>query len=69
MARPLVKLSVKLPPEVVGVLRALSEKQSTTLTEVIRRGISLQETLHALTDKGEKILVEDRRGRHRQLVF
>lgn len=69
MAKRLVKLSIKLPPEIAAVLRTLSEKQSTTMTEVIRKGISLQESLSTLTDKGEKILIEDRKGRLRQLVL
>jgi hypothetical protein len=69
MARPVVKLSVNLPPEDVAVIRELSAKRSTTMTEVIRKGIGLQKYLQDAIDKGGKIFVEDRRGRLREIVL
>ena len=58
MARPVVKLSVNLPPGDVAVLRELAKRRRTTMTDVIRKGIGT-----------EKILVEDRRGRRREIVL
>lgn len=69
MARPVVKLSVNLPPEDVAVIRELAKRRSTTMTEVIRKGIGMQKYLQAAVDKGGKIFVEDRRGRLREIVL
>ena len=69
MARPVVKLSVNLPPGDVAVIRELAKKRSTTMTEVIRRGIGLQKYWQEVLDKGGKVLVEDRRGRLREVVI
>jgi hypothetical protein len=69
MARPLVKLSINLPPGDVTVIRELAKRRSTTMTEVIRRGIGTEKYLQDAVDKGGKILVEDRRGRLRQIVI
>lgn len=69
MARPVVKLSLNLSPGDVAMLRELAKRRDTTMTEVIRRGVSMQKYLQDASDKGGKILVEDRRGRLRQIVF
>lgn len=69
MARPVMKLSVNLPPGDVAVIRELAKKRSTTMTEVIRRGIGTQKYLQDAVDKGGKIFVEDRRGRLREIVL
>lgn len=69
MARPVVKLSVNLSPEDVEVIRELAKKRSTTMTEVIRKGIGMQKYLQDAVAKGGKILVEDRRGRLREIVL
>jgi hypothetical protein len=69
MALPVVKLSVNLPPGDVTVIRELAKRRSTTMTEVIRKGIGMQKYLQDVVDKGGKILVEDRRGRLRQIVL
>jgi hypothetical protein len=69
MARPVVKLSVNLPQEDVDVIRGLAKRRSTTMTEVIRKGIGTQKWLQDAVDKGGKIFVEDRRGRLRQIVL
>ena len=69
MARPVVKLSVNLPPGDIAMLRGLAKRRSTTMTEVIRRGIGTQKYLQDAVDKGGKIFVEDRKGRLREIVF
>lgn len=69
MARPVVKLSVNLPPEIVAVIRELAKKRSTTMTEVIRKGIGTQKYLQDAIDKGGKLFVEDRKGRLREIVL
>ena len=69
MAKPVVKLSVNLPQEIVDVLRGLATRRNTTMTEVIRRGIGTEKYLQDAVDKGGKVLVEDRRGRLRQIVL
>ena len=69
MARPVVKLSVNLPPGDVTVIRGLAKKRSTTMTEVIRRALGTEKYLQDVVDKGGKVFVEDRRGRLRQIVL
>jgi hypothetical protein len=69
MARPVVKLSVNLPPEIVDVIRGLAKRRSTTMTEVIRRGIGTERYLQDAVDKGGQIFVKDRRGCFRQIVL
>jgi len=51
------------------MLRELAKRRSTTMTEVIRRGIGTEKYLQDTVDKGGKILVEDRRGRRREIVL
>jgi|EndMetStandDraft_4_1072995.scaffolds.fasta_scaffold04691_5 predicted DNA-binding protein len=69
MARPVVKLSINLSKEVVDVIRGLAERRSTTMTEVIRKSLGTEKYLQDVVDKGGKVLVEDRRGRVRQIVL
>jgi hypothetical protein len=69
MVRAVVKLSVNLPQGDVDVLRELAKKRSTTMTEVIRRGIGMAKYMQDVVDKGGKVLVEDRRRRLRQIVL
>ena len=69
MAKPVVKLSFNLPPEDVTTLRELASRRTTTMTGVILKGLSLLTYLQDAADKGGKILIEDRRGRLRQIVL
>lgn len=69
MAAKIIKMSVNLPISVVKELRELSEKRNTTMTEVLRRAIGTEKFIQDVMDEGGKILVEDKDGDIRQLVF
>lgn len=64
-----IKLSVNLPAAAVAVLKQLAEKRDTTMTEVLRQGIGTETFFQTVNERGGKILVEDKKGRIRQLVF
>lgn len=63
-----IKMIVSLSPEVVGALRHLATRRSTTMTEVIRQAIGTEKFLDEVSDHQGRVLVEDKRGRVRQLV-
>lgn len=69
MADKIIKMSVNFPISVVKELRGLSEKRNTTMTEVLRRAIGTEKFIQDVMDEGGKILVEDKDGDIRQLVF
>jgi hypothetical protein len=62
-------LSVNFSAEVVAVLKKLAKKRCTTMTEILRQAIGTEKFFDDVSDEGGKILVEDKRGRLRQLVF
>lgn len=65
----MIKMSVNLPVDVVKVLRALAEKRNITMTEVLRQAIGTVKFIEEINEQKGKILVEDKKGRIRQLVF
>lgn len=64
-----IKMSVNLPAETVQVLKDLAEKRNTTMTEVLRQAIGTEKYLEQVSEDKGKVLVEDKKGRVRQLVF
>lgn len=68
-AAKIIKMSVNLPAADVKVLKALAQKRCTTMTEVLRQAIGTEKFIDAVGDDKGKILIEDKKGRIRQLVF
>lgn len=64
-----IKMSVNLSANVVEVLKGLAEKRNTTMTEVLRQAIGTERFVDEVNEEEGKILVEDKKGRIRQLVF
>ena len=64
-----IKMSVNLSADVVEVLKALAKKRNTTMTEVLRQAIGTEKFIDEVNENKGKILVEDKKGRIRQLVF
>jgi len=62
-------MSVNLPTADVKVLKALAKKRRLTMTDVLRQAIGTEKFIDDVNDDKGKILVEDKRGRMRQLVF
>lgn len=69
MADKVVKMSVNLPTEAVKVLRSLAKKRQITMTDVLRQAIGTEKFIDDVNEDEGKILIEDKRGRVRQLVF
>lgn len=69
MADKVIKMSVNLSADVVKALKELAEKRGTTMTEVLRQAIGTEKFIEEVNQDEGKILVEDKKGRVRQLVF
>ena len=69
LAKNKIMLSVNLSAEVVAVLKGLAKKRCTTMTEILRQAIGTEKFFDDVNKDGGKILVEDKKGRLRQLVF
>jgi len=64
-----VKVSLNLPADVVSIVKELANVRSTTMTEVFRRAIGNEKFFNDAVKDGGKVLVEDRRGKLKQVVF
>jgi hypothetical protein len=60
---------MNLSHQTVEVLRELSRKSGTTMTEVVRRSIGLQKFAMAEIDAGGKLLVEDADGTMKRVLL
>ena len=69
MRAKVIKMSVNLPAEAVKVLRMLAKKRRLTMTDVLRQAIGTEKFIDDVNEDEGKILIEDKRGRIRQLVF
>lgn len=69
MADKVIKMSVNLPAEAVKVLKGLAKKRRLTMTDVLRQAIGTEKFIDDVNEDEGKILVEDKSGRVRQLVF
>jgi hypothetical protein len=67
--KAVIKMSVNLSPDVVETLRALARKRNASMTEVLKDAIGTEQFVDKVSDESGKILVEDKDGRIRQLVF
>lgn len=55
----LTKISLNLPSEVLNYLRSVSQREQVTLTETLRRAISMMKFIEDAQDEGKSILVRD----------
>jgi predicted transcriptional regulator len=63
------RLSVNLSREVAEALASIARRHDTTITEAVRRSISTQKYIEDALDTGAKILVAEKDGSIRELVF
>ena len=63
------KLTLRLPPDARIALEWMAAKRGVTLAEVIRHAISTEKFLIEEIDKGGTVLIEEKSGRVKQLVF
>ncbi len=65
-----IKLTVSLSEEVVKALQEMAAEQGTSVTEQLRRAVSIQKWLYdARKQRGARLLLEDHQGHTRELVF
>lgn len=63
-----VKLTVNLSDDVAAALKAMAEKNHTTVTEQLGRAISTEKWLTEVRESDKKVLLEDN-GNIREVVF
>lgn len=67
--RTATRLSVNLSPEVADALGSIADEHSITITEAVRRAISIQNYVETALQQGAKILVAEPDGHVRELLF
>jgi hypothetical protein len=65
----MIKVSVNLSEKVVAALREYAKAEEITMTEGIRRAISMQKFLHDQVRAGGKILIEKVNGKMYEIVL
>jgi hypothetical protein len=63
------KVSIYLSLESQSVLQILSNKQGTTATEIIRRGIGLMQFFDTELKQGDRLLIDTNSGKVRRMVL
>jgi hypothetical protein len=64
-----VRLTVNLTPQVAETLRQLAKDRGSNMTEVLKSAIGTERFIAEAQKADGKILVEDKDGKIRQLVF
>ena len=64
-----VKVSLNLSTDEVNVVKELAKARGTTMTDVFRRAIGNEQFFDNAVKAGGKVLVEDKRGKLKQVVF
>jgi hypothetical protein len=67
--RGLTKISMNFSPAALDALRMMAKGQGITMTEVVRRALSLQRFVVGEIEAGGKLLVEERDGRIKRVVL
>lgn len=65
-----VRLNLELESSVRDRLETLQERSgAATMTEVIRRALAVYEVVLQASEDGERVVVQSREGKERQLVL
>ncbi len=64
-----VRLNADLSPDVAAALKELATSQGITLTEAISRAISTESLLTSRRQKGDKVVLDDGKGKLSEVVF
>ncbi|WP_171814560.1 ribbon-helix-helix protein, CopG family [Arthrobacter dokdonensis] len=64
-----IKVSVNLPEDAVQALRDMAARDGVSMTEALRRSISLQKFVEDQQAEGNAILVKDRNDNVQRLVI
>jgi RecB family endonuclease NucS len=63
-----VKVIVNLPKQAVETLQQLAKKRETTVTEILRHAVSLEQQLDNELDQDARILILKKDGDLRELI-
>jgi predicted transcriptional regulator len=63
------KVTANLPESVVQALTEVAQKRGITMTDALRRAISIQKYLEGVYDEGGTVLVERKGQPLREVVF
>ncbi len=63
------KLTVNIANDNLAIVKELASKQSTNMTTVINKAIQVEKFIQEVRDRGEKILIEDRSGKVKEVIF
>lgn len=63
------RITVSLPPDSARMLEILSETQSITFNETIRRAISTESFIQSEVRKHSKFLIQTEDGKIKELIF
>jgi hypothetical protein len=64
-----VKTTLSLPAESAQILRDLADQRGSTLAEVIRRALKLEEYLTRVRETGGRLLVKDEKEEITELLI
>jgi len=64
-----VRLSIKLSAEAAEAIREVTERRGITITEAIRRAISIHKYIDDANARGAKILIREQDDSMMELVF
>jgi len=64
----IVTISVRIPEWIIDQIEDISKKYGSTVTTTIRRLLERELFLYKEEQNGNKILLEDQKGKRRQLV-
>jgi predicted transcriptional regulator len=64
-----VKMTINLSTDVVQTLKVMAAKRHTTVTHILKRAIAIEKYIEQVEEENCKLLVEDKNGQIRQLVF
>lgn len=65
----IVKTIVNLPSDAITAIEKIAEDRGSTMSDVIRRAISTEKFIHEERQKGNKILIEDKWGNLKIVVW
>ncbi|WP_430791860.1 hypothetical protein [Actinoplanes sp. G11-F43] len=64
-----VRMTVKLSPQAATALKKISEERGVTITESLRRGISMHHYFHEALKRGATIVVREANGDVKEIVL
>jgi hypothetical protein len=68
-AQTSVRMTVKLSPQAAEALKTISDERGITLTEALRRGISIHSYIHEAVKRGAIIMAKEPDGSVKELIF